>query len=144
LPSYHPIVKRAQKPKLSRYPKELSCIGDHIRQKRLDLKLEQKEVAQIIQVSESTIWNWETNRMEPLARYYPAIMAFLGYCPWEPLQRWEQILERYRIHQGLTLEQFAREMGVDPGTLARQLKNGASAYLKKKVAGLMDGLDSLD
>jgi hypothetical protein len=80
--------------------------------------------------------------MEQQARHYPAIMAFLGYCPWEPLQRWEQILERYRIHQGLTLEQFAQDLRVDPGTLTRQLKKRFSVYFRKKVAAFMNSCDS--
>ena len=117
-------------------------MGDHIRQKRLDLKLEQKDVAQIIQVSENTVWNWEAKRTEPIIRHYPAIMEFLGYCPWGHLQTWGERLNRYRIHQGLSLEQFAHELGVDPGTLARQLKKNPSAYFKKKVTELIKNWDS--
>jgi transcriptional regulator with XRE-family HTH domain len=105
----------------------------------LDLNLEQKDVALIIKVSENTIWNWENSWSEPMARHYPAIMDFLGYCPWEHIQAWGERLNRYRIHQGLSLEQYARQLGVDPGTLAKQLKKNPSAYFKKKATELMNG-----
>ena len=133
MPCYHPVIRKVLKPEKPCYPKELIALGDHIRQKRLGLRLEQKDVAKIIQVSENTVWNWEAKRTEPIIRHYPAIMEFLGYCPWEHLQTWGERLNRYRIHQGLSLEQFAHELGVDPGTLARQLKKNPSAYFKKKI-----------
>lgn len=108
-------------------------LGDHIRQRRLDLKLEQKDVAQILQASENTIWQWEMGRSELMFRYYPVIMEFLGYCPWGPLQTWGARLDRYRMNLGLSLEKFARELGVDPETLARRLKKGPTASFKKKL-----------
>jgi transcriptional regulator with XRE-family HTH domain len=110
----------------------------------LDLKLEQKDVAKMIQVSKNTIWLWENNRCQPGLRFYPVIMYFLGYCPWEHLPAWGERLNRYRIHQGLSLAQFARQLGVDPGTLARQLKKKPSAYFKKKVAELIKSWGSSD
>ena len=41
------------------YPANPKTIGKHIRKRRMDLGLMQKEVAKIIGVTESTIWNWE-------------------------------------------------------------------------------------
>lgn len=61
----------------------LGChIGDHIRKKRLDLGLTQIEVAEIIGVKESTVWNWE-HGTEPELRHIPKIIEFLGYVPFE-------------------------------------------------------------
>ena len=133
MPCYHPVTKIALRPRNIFYPSQLTTLGDHIKQKRLDLKLEQKGVAKMIQVSKDTICLWENNRCQPGLRFYPAIMDFLGYCPWEHTQTWGERLNRYRIHQGLSLEQFAQELGVDPGILARQLKKNPSAYFKKKI-----------
>ena len=53
-------------------------IRDHIRKKRLDLGLTQIEVAEIIGVKESTVWNWE-HGTEPELRHIPKIIEFLGY-----------------------------------------------------------------
>jgi hypothetical protein len=38
------ITLKALKPKGSEYPKELKTFGDHLRKKRLDLRLLRKEV----------------------------------------------------------------------------------------------------
>jgi DNA-binding XRE family transcriptional regulator len=52
-------------------------IADYIRKRRLDLGLQQHEVAETIGVTESTIWNWE-HGTKPLAKYLPKIIKFLG------------------------------------------------------------------
>jgi DNA-binding XRE family transcriptional regulator len=58
-------------------------LGDHIRAKRLDLGLLQKDVAKIIQVDTKSIVFWENNRHEPNIQHHPKIMEFLGYCPYK-------------------------------------------------------------
>lgn len=40
------------------------------------------EVAKIIGVTESTVWNWE-HGTEPELRNMPKIIEFLGYVPFE-------------------------------------------------------------
>ena len=59
------------------YPANPKTIGEHIRKRRMDLGLEQKEVARIIGVTESTIWNWE-NGCNPAKRFTGKIEGFLG------------------------------------------------------------------
>ena len=57
----HPCVAfchseiRALKPKPSQYPKQINSLGDHIRKRRLDLNLLQKQVGNQIGVHELTI-----------------------------------------------------------------------------------------
>ena len=65
------------------YPKELNTLGDHIRAKRLDLGLLQREVAGIIGVTTDTITNWEKNRNKPMNWHSLKINKFLGYSPFE-------------------------------------------------------------
>jgi DNA-binding XRE family transcriptional regulator len=48
-----------EKQQLSGYPEFPIIVGEHIRKKRMDLGLLQREVAEIIGVTESSIWNWE-------------------------------------------------------------------------------------
>jgi len=48
-----------EKQPLAGYPTNPVTIGDHIRKRRMDLGLLQREVAEIIGVTESSIWNWE-------------------------------------------------------------------------------------
>src|SRR5260370_6334363 len=56
---------RAEKPKHSDYPNEINTFGDHLRVKRLDLGLTQKQVAQELRVDESRLRSWESGRRKP-------------------------------------------------------------------------------
>jgi DNA-binding XRE family transcriptional regulator len=47
----------------------------------MDLHLLQREVADIIGVDKTTVFNWETQGMEPSVRAIPGIIRFLGYKP---------------------------------------------------------------
>ncbi len=78
------ITLNAQKPLPSAYPQTLKTLGDHLRKRRLDLKLLQREVAQKLGVGESSIYNWENNLTKPALRYIPKIVKFLGYAPYGP------------------------------------------------------------
>jgi len=64
------------------YPEFPLAIGEHIRKRRMDLGLLQREVAEIIGVVEPTIWNWE-HGVEPELQYNPKIIKFLGYAPFD-------------------------------------------------------------
>ena len=59
----------SKKPPSAMYPKELNTLGDHIRARRLNLGLLQKDVAEIIGVTTDTITNWDKNRLDPTAPY---------------------------------------------------------------------------
>ena len=100
------------------YPDNPKTIGDHRRKKRLDLKLLQKDVAKIFNVSEDCITYWETNRSEPQIKYYPRIIKFLGYCPFKvDLSTFEGRVIAYRYLNGLSLKYFGKLMEVDPKTV---------------------------
>lgn len=62
------------------YPKELKTLGNHLRKKRLDLGLSQKETAVRLGVSVNTLHNWENSRTSPQPRFVSRIHDFLGYC----------------------------------------------------------------
>ena len=112
-----PVTKTAIRPRNPKYPKELVTLGDHLRSKRLDLGLEQQDVAQVIGVDTDSITNWELNRHPPAIRYYPKIFEFLGYCIIQyPKTEGEQ-LRLFRIHLGYSTEQLAEFLGVDPSTI---------------------------
>jgi len=75
------VTLKGQKPVSAAYPKTLKTLGDHLRKRRLDLKLLQKELAQKLDISETSIYNWENNRASPSLYLIPKIMKFLGYIP---------------------------------------------------------------
>jgi DNA-binding XRE family transcriptional regulator len=60
---------------------EIKTFGDHIRKMRTEMNMFQKQLANLIGVSEDTITNWENNRAQPHIRNYPKIIEFLGYFP---------------------------------------------------------------
>ena len=65
------------------YPAELNTLGDHLRKTRLDRGLSQSDVAEILKVAADTITGWELNRHQPSIKLAKAIIAFLGYIPFE-------------------------------------------------------------
>jgi transcriptional regulator with XRE-family HTH domain len=60
------------------YPKELRTLGDHLRKRRLDLGLLQRQVAEQLGVDKTTVYNWESHRTAPPPVYEHRIAAFLS------------------------------------------------------------------
>jgi len=118
LPCAHSTI-RADLPRNSRYPTELRTLSDHLRKRRLDLGLLQREVARKLGVSEATVWQWETRRTEPETQYIPRIHDFLQYCPWEAIGGFPDLLRRYRMAAGLSQEELAAKARIDESTLAK-------------------------
>ena len=67
-----------------------------------------------------TYVTWEKDQSVPFPRYYPGIVAFVGYDPLPaPVTEGDQ-LKRERLLLGLTSEQMADRLGIDQGTLLRR------------------------
>lgn len=113
LPRSHRLNNRKQP------PEELNSIGDHLLRRRLVLKLLQRQVGGQIGVDKTSIANWEGNRSKPGFQFMPAIIRFLGYNPVPPTNGWADRLVGCRTVLGISQREFARRIGVDPGTLAR-------------------------
>jgi transcriptional regulator with XRE-family HTH domain len=114
----------------------LKTLGDHLRKKRLDLKLLQKDVAQKIGVDAASVNNWETDRNNPSLAIIPKLIEFLGYIPFEiPAKNLGEKIRAYRQALGLSRKELARELKVDPSTLKRwERGNGRpSKELREKV-----------
>ena len=111
---FYPLTLKAKKPFPPGYPKLLKTLGDHLRKKRLDLKLLQKEVAVRIGVDETSIYYWENNRVKPSLIHIPKIIEFLGYIPFNTKSNnlREQIITYRQIH-GLTQKELAHLLGID-------------------------------
>ena len=118
LPFCH-LAFRAQKPLSEAYPKELKTLGDHLRKRRLDLALTQKDVADRLGADETSVWNWEKNRSSPALRFVPRVIEFLGYVPDDTKPKGlGQRIVAFRRLRGLTQKELARRLGVDPSTIA--------------------------
>jgi len=118
LPFCH-LAFQAKKPLSAAYPKELRTLGNHLRKRRLDLALTQRDVAQRLGADEASVWNWGKNRSSPALRFVPRIIEFLGYEPddTKPQHLGQQIVA-FRQRWGLTQKALARRLGVDPSTVA--------------------------
>lgn len=112
------LAFKAEKPLSGAYPKKLRTLGDHIRKRRLDLALFQKDVARRLGSNETSIWNWERNRSSPALRFIPRIIEFLGYTPdgTEPETLGQRIVAWRRL-RGITQKELARRLRVDPSTI---------------------------
>jgi transcriptional regulator with XRE-family HTH domain len=108
----------ASKPVDPAYPTELKTLGDHIRKRRLELRLFQREAARLIGVSKKTLENWETKRTNPDLRALPGVIAFLGDDPtWAPAVTLGERLRAARRARGLSSRALARQFGVDQSTV---------------------------
>jgi transcriptional regulator with XRE-family HTH domain len=134
------VALKAPKPKSPKYPKQLKTLGDHIRKRRLDLGLFQKQVAEQIGVSEATIWNWECHESSPQIHVLPQVIRFLGYNPFPQPESLAEKLVMSRKALEVTQKETAKRLGIDPTTLARQ-ERGQSRRLfsntLRKLAGFI-------
>ena len=112
------ITLKAQKPSL--IPQNPQSIGEHIRKRRLEQNLFQKDVARIIGVEETSIYNWEKNLSNSSIKYIPKVIEFLGYIPFQldTLSLGDQI-KLYRKLRGISQKNLAKEIDIDPTTLAK-------------------------
>lgn len=94
-------------------------LGQHLRQHRDKKKLRQKDAAKILGIGQFTYMTWEKDQKSPFPRYYPGIIAWLGYNPLPEAQTKGEQLRRQRLTLGLTSNQMADRLGVDQGTWLR-------------------------
>ena len=97
---------------------EPQTVGDHIRKRRLLLKLTQKALASVLKVSQFSITNWERGNVQPRkASAVHRIIEFLGY---DPLPKGQTIPERLRQQRrlmGWGQRELAKHFGVDRCTV---------------------------
>jgi len=100
------------------YPENPITFGDHIRKKRMEIKLLQRQVALLIGVTEDCITLWEKNHSIPQIKYYPRIIEFLGYCPFEiDESTFSGRLKSYRLKNGLSNKKLGKNLNVNGSTI---------------------------
>ncbi|MCH8246114.1 MAG: helix-turn-helix transcriptional regulator [Bacteroidetes bacterium] len=72
-----------------------------------------------IRVTTFTIRNWEHNKAEPEVQHLPAIIRFLGTIPFNVGDSFGEMMKTYRYIRGLSIDNLASNLGIDPGTLSR-------------------------
>lgn len=114
------MTLKAKKPvHREKYPDILRTWGDHIKARRLDLRLTKRQLSLNLNVSDITIYLWEKNKVQPSVVQIPKIIEFLGRDPFkkETENFGERIREYRRIH-GISQKKLAYQLGVDQTTLA--------------------------
>ncbi len=141
----HKIEIPLQVPPLPEFAQEPVTLGDHLRRRRRELGLYQKDVAAQIGVTTSTIWNWEHGWTIDL-RYIPGVIAFLGYnpipCPDDTIEK----LAWFKQVNGLTLEQLGVEMGRDPEQVGEWLigRHRPCQSNRKMIEGFLQSQESTE
>lgn len=109
-------------------------MGDHLRAKRLDLGLLQKEVAEQLGASQASVLNWERNRLSPDFTFLPAVIRFLGYDPRPQGETLGEKLYRARTARGIPQKVLAATLDLDQGTLS-SVEDGR--WVTKRVAAVV-------
>lgn len=103
----------------------------------MELRLYQTDVARLFNVSEDCITYWENNRSKPQINYYPRIIEFLGYSPFElDTSTFKGKIKEYRYVNGLSQKRFAKMMNVDPSTVRLWEEGKGSVSKIKKLEAL--------
>ncbi len=63
------------------YPRSPSTLGGHLKKRRIEAGLLQRQVAEAVGIGINTLATWEKDQAAPELRYWPRIIAFLGYDP---------------------------------------------------------------
>jgi transcriptional regulator with XRE-family HTH domain len=94
-------------------------VGAHLRRRRRALGIGQREVANILVISESTLLNWENGKAAPADAAYPAVIQFLGYEPWDLPSSLREALRAERRRRGISVKEAAKLLPVDEGSWSR-------------------------
>lgn len=121
------------------YPKEPKTLGEHIRRRRLDLGLRQRDLAAQLGVREETLAMWERGQATPQVPHYAAIVRFLGYDPSPAGEELSRRLNATRRRLGLSQRELAAQLGLDQGTVAdfERGRRGASRRVLRAVTRLL-------
>lgn len=110
------VTLRGRKPRPG-YPEHPATLGEHLKKRRLDLGLRQKDVARELGVNFKTYENWEQGKYEPEVRFLPAVIRFLGYDPSPAPVSLPDRIRAARRRQGISQRELARRLGLDPATV---------------------------
>lgn len=115
-------------------------MGEHLKRRRLDLKLLQRQVAEEIGCSKASLLNWERGRAEPELRFMPAIIRFLGYDPTapDPTLSIGARLRATRRARGLSQEALAWLIGIDPTTVRDWEERGEQGKPTRRVVRVVE------
>jgi hypothetical protein len=101
-----------------RFSRSPQSLGEHLIKRRMEFRLLLREAAEHIGADVFSLINWEKGKIEPANRFWPGIIAFLGYDPSPLPVTLGDHIRAERRRRGCSLALLARECGFTPGTLA--------------------------
>lgn len=104
---------------------EPQTLGEHIKRRRLELGLIQKQAAELLGVGVSTVLCWEKSKNEPVIEHLPAIFRLLGYDPFPKPSTLSKRMLAARRRLGWSIAQAATQLGVDEGTWGEWERTGS-------------------
>lgn len=133
-----------RKPLGIKYVENPTTIGEKIRNRRLELGLLQKDVAEIMGVCEDTITFWENGRAIPQLNLYPKVTKFLGYFPFEiDTSTLGGKITKYRYEYGFGNAKLAKALGANERTVVNWEQNKRLPFarqMKKVLSVISDSL----
>lgn len=100
--------------------KNPTTLGEKIRNRRLSLRLTQLEASKLLCVERCGLVDWENNNTSPAIEFYPSIIKFLSYIPFEfDTTTLGGRVKEYRYLHGLSQERFGKFTGIGPATIFR-------------------------
>lgn len=103
------------------YSETPQTLGQHLKKRRKELGLLQREVAAWMGINHFTYIHWEKDKTKPVASQFLPIIEFLGFDPTPAPTTLSERLTAKRRMTGMTFDQAAHQLGWDPGTLTRYL-----------------------
>jgi transcriptional regulator with XRE-family HTH domain len=103
------------------YSETPQSLGEHLKKRRKELGLLQREAAERMGIQRDTYVNWEKGKTEPVAAQFRPVLEFLGYDPTPTPTTLADRLQAKRRALGVTFEQVARYLGWDEGSRTRYL-----------------------
>lgn len=108
----------------------------------MELELTQEAVAKQIGVTRLGLCDWENAITDPTIEFYPAIIAFLGYVPFEFEANISGRLKQYRYLNGLSQEALSKKIGIGSATIHRIEQN--KGKMNKKSASALKSIIAID
>jgi transcriptional regulator with XRE-family HTH domain len=93
------------------YSEDPETLGEHLKKRRRELGLLQREAAERMGVSTGTLVNWEQDNTKPVAAQFRPLVAFLGYDPTPEPRTLAERMEAKQRTLGASLARVARYLG---------------------------------
>jgi len=125
----------------TQYVENPQTLGEHLKNKQFELKISQNEMARRMSTNPENIISWCHSRTKPPISFYPKIIDFLEYNPFQVDDKsiGGQI-KKHRMEHGLSHRKLSKVTGFDPATLARWEDNITSPNVEHKMKLVIMGI----